>query len=168
MLVRAQYLVVGVGRAAVQIAEALGGPAFYTVSSKAEIKALSSEFGIDPKSISLNATAATALASARAWLKASGLESFDIVFNTNGRSDLAIVEDVLSVFGFYVHYKNSTEPVKPPANVPSARIVDMISLIKKYPTKLSSLLGAILKAHSTSSFKLFPCHHIVPRSRSPR
>jgi len=134
----------------------LGGPTFYTVFSKAEIKALSGEFGIDPKFIALNATATTALASARAWLKASNLESFDIVFNTSGHSDLAIVEDVLSAFGFYVHYKDSANLVKLPIDAPSARIVDIISLIKKYPAKLSSFLGAILEAHSTSPFKLSP------------
>ena len=80
MLVCAQYVVVGVGYAAVRIAEALGGPAFYTVSSKDETKVLSSEFGIDPKFIALNAAAALASASAR--LKTSDLESFNIVFNT--------------------------------------------------------------------------------------
>ena len=134
----------------------MGGPTFYTVSSKAEVKTLSNEFGIDPTSIALNATAVTALASARAWLKSSGLECFDIVFNTSGRSDLAIVEDVLSAFGFYVHYKNSAEPVKLPADAPSARVVDIVSLIKKYPTKLASFLCSILKAHSTTPFKLSP------------
>lgn len=104
----------------------------------------------------MNITAATALASARAWLKASGLESFDIVFNTSGRTDLAIVEDVLSSFGFYVHYKDSGEPVKLPADAPSARIVDVASLVKRHPTKLSSFLSAIFEAHSTTPFKLSP------------
>jgi len=104
----------------------------------------------------VNASATTALASARAWLKASNLESFDVVFNTSGRSDLAIVEDVLSAFGFYVHYKDSAEPVKLPADASSARIVDIISLVKKYPSRLSSFLCAILTAHSTMPFKLSP------------
>ena len=104
----------------------------------------------------MNASATTALASARVWLKASGLESFDIVFNTSGNSELAVVEDVLSAFGFYVHYKDSAEPVKLPADAPSVRVVDIVALIKRYPTKLSSLLGAILNAHSVTPFKLSP------------
>ena len=132
----------------------MGGPTFYTVSSKTEVKALSIEFDIDTRSIAVNASATTALASARDWLKISGLESFDIVFNTSGSSDLAIVEDILSAFGFYVHCKDSAEPVKLPTDAPSARIVDIASLIKRYPTKLSSLLGVILNAHSTTPFKL--------------
>ena len=151
-----QPIIIGVGRAAVQIVQALGGPAFYTVPSTAEAKALSAEFDINVKSIGVNASPTTALASARSWLKGSGLESFDIIFNTSGSSDLAIVEDLLSTFGFYVHYKHSAEPVKLPAGVPSARIVDIVSLIKGYPTKLSSFLGAILSAHSTTPFKLSP------------
>jgi len=149
-------MIEGVGRAAVQIAKTLGGPTFYTVSSKAEIKTLANEYGIDSNSIALNATAVTALASARAWLKSSSLESFDVVFNTSGRSELATVEDVLSGFGFYVHYKDSAEPVKLPADAPSARVVDIASLIKKYPTKLTYFLNAILKSHSTTPFKLSP------------
>ena len=150
----AQHTVIGVGRAAVQIVLALGGPAFYTVSSKAEAKALSTDFGIDAKSIAVNTSATTALASARAWLKASDFGSFDIVFNASGLSSLATVEDILSAFGFYVHYKGSAEPVKLPADASSARIVDIVSLIKRYPTKLSSFLGAILNAHSVAPFKL--------------
>ena len=134
----------------------MGGPAFYTVTSKDEVQVLSAEFGINTGSIALSTTAATALASARAWLKASSIESFDIIFNTNGRSDLATVEDVLSSFGFYVHYRDSVEPVKLPADAPSARIVDVHSLVKRYPTKLSSFLSAILKVHSTTPFKLSP------------
>lgn len=156
ILAGAYSIIIGVGRAAVQIVQALGGPAFYTVPSTAEAKVLSAEFDIDAKSIGVNASATTALASARSWLKGSGLESFDIIFNTSGSSDLAIVEDLLSTFGFYVHYKHSAEPVKLPADVPSARIVDIVSLIKGYPTKLSSFLGAILSAHSTTPFKLSP------------
>lgn len=78
-----------------QLFRLLGGPAFYTVSSKTEIKVLPAEFGIDAKSIAINASATAAL------------ESFDIVFNIGGNSDLAIAEDVLYVFGFYVHYKGS-------------------------------------------------------------
>ena len=156
MLEGAKYIVLGVGRAAVQIVKALGGPAFYTVSCKAEIDALSNAFGIDARSIALNATAVTALASARAWLKASGLESFDIVFNTSGRSDLATVEDLLSPFGFYIHPKNSTGSVKLPVDASSARIVDVNTLIKKYPTKLASFLNSILKVHSITPFELSP------------
>lgn len=104
----------------------------------------------------MNTTATTALASAKAWLKASGLESFDIVFNTGGRSDLAIVEHLLSSFGFYIHNKVSAEPVKLPADAPSARVVDIISLVERHPTKLSSFLGAILRTHSATPFKLSP------------
>ena len=152
----ASCIVVGVGRAAIQIVQALGGPAFYTVPSMAEVKTLSMEFGIDTKSIGMNASVTTALASARAWLKGSTLKSFDIIFNTRGSSDLASVEDLLSTFGFYVHYKHSPEPVKLPAGIPSARIVDVASLIEGYPAKLSSFLGAILGAHSTTPFKLSP------------
>ena len=134
----------------------MGCPTFFTVSAKAEIEALSAEFGVDIKSIALNTTATAALASARAWLKTSSLESFDIIFNTSGRSDLATVEDILSSFGFYVHHKDSAEPVKLPIDVPSARIVDVVTLIKRYPLKLSSILSAILKAHSSTPFKLSP------------
>ena len=103
----------------------------------------------------MNASATTALSSARAWLRASSIESFDIVFNTSGRFDLAIVEEVLSAFGFYVHNKDSTEPVKLPADAP-ARIVDVVSLVRRYPARLSSFLSAILNAHSTTPFKLSP------------
>lgn len=134
----------------------MDSPAFFTVCSGAEIEALSAEFGIDVESIALNTTAAGALASARAWLKISGLDAFDVVFNTSGRSDLATVEEVLSSFGFYVHSKDSIEPVRLPADVPSARIVDVVSLIKRYPTKVSSFLDAILKVHSTTPFKISP------------
>ena len=90
------------------------------------------------------------------WLKASDLGSFDIIFNTSGRSDLAVVEDVLSSFGFYIHHKNSTEPVELPADAPSTRIVDIVSLMKRHPTKLSSFLSAVIEAHYATPFKLSP------------
>ena len=134
----------------------MGGRTFYTVSSKAEVEVLSAEFGIDTKHIVLNTTVTTVLVSASVWLKASGFESFDIVFNSSGRSDLAIVEGILSSFGFYIHYKDSVESVKFPADTPSARIVDVASLVKKYPARLPSFLDAILKAHSTKPFRLSP------------
>ena len=104
----------------------------------------------------MNATATTALASARAWLKASGLETFDIIFNTSARPDLATVEDLLSTFGFYIHPKGSAGSVKLPVDAPSARIVDVNALIKKYLTKLASFLNSILTAHSITPFELSP------------
>ncbi|KAF9642419.1 hypothetical protein BDM02DRAFT_3133100, partial [Thelephora ganbajun] len=147
----------------VQIAQALGCSAFYAVSSKAEVKALSTKFGIntksitlnadikalstefdiDTKSITLNVTTTTALASTRAWLKASDLESFNIIFNTSGCSDLTIIEDVLSMFGFYVHYKASAEPVKLPLSPCQLSIPQSsVDLVGRYhPVQLPVLLS---------------------------
>ena len=144
----------GVGLAAVQIVHGLGVPAFFTVASKSEIQILSAEFGIDVKPIAVNASPSTAIASAKEWLDASGAEGFDLIFNSTGRVDLAVVGDVISSFGLYVHNKVTSEPVRLPTDAPAARIVDIASLAKKHPAKLAAFLDAVLKAHVTRPFKL--------------
>ena len=134
----------------------MGVPAFFTVASKSEVQALSTEFSIDVRAIAVNASASTALAAAKGWLEASSAEGFDLIFNSTGRADLAIVGDVISSFGLYVHNKETRGTVKLPADAPAARIVDIPTLVKKYPAKLTAFLDVVLKAHADKSFKLSP------------
>ena len=117
---------------------------------------MSTEFGIDVKSISVNVSTSSVLSSAKEWLEASGAEGFDIIFNSTGRVDLAVVGDIISSFGLYVHNKETSEPFKLPADVPAARIVDIASLVKKHPVKLATFLDAVLDAHVAQPFELSP------------
>ena len=117
---------------------------------------MSTQFGIDDKSIAVNTSASTALASAKHWLEASGAEGFDLIFNSTGRADLAIVGDVISSFGLYVHNKDTSDPVRLPVDAPAARIVDIASLVKKHPAKLAAFLDALLNAHVAKPFNLSP------------
>ena len=126
---------------------------FYIVSSKAEIKILYRVW-YDIKSIALNATTNAAPSSVWGWLGASGLKPLDIAFNMGRSPGLAIVEDVLPPFGSYVRHKDSSEPVKLPVDAHSSRIIDIASLIKRHPAKLSSFLSSILKLHSATPFKI--------------
>ena len=130
--------------------------AFFTVTSKSEVQTLSTEFGIDIKSIVANASASAVLSSAKGWLEASGAEGFDLIFNSTGRVDLAIVGDIISSFGLYVHNKETGEPFRLPADAPAARVVDIASLVKKHPAKLATFLDAVLDAHVAKPFKLSP------------
>ena len=66
----------------VQIVQGLGASAFFTVASKPEVQTLSTEFDIDVKSIAVNASTSTALASSKEWLGVPGAEGFDIIFNS--------------------------------------------------------------------------------------
>ena len=131
-------------------------PAFFTVVLKSKVQTLSTEFGIDVKSIAVNASASTALAAAKEWLEASGSEGFNLIFNSAGRVDLAVVGDIISSFSLYVHNKQTSDPVKLPADAPAARIVDIVALAKKHPAKLTAFLDAVLNAHVAKPFKLFP------------
>ncbi|KAF9642250.1 hypothetical protein BDM02DRAFT_3193609 [Thelephora ganbajun] len=144
-----------VGRTAIQIVQGLGVSVFFTVALKPEVQTLSTEFGIDVRSIAVNASTSTALASAKDWLEASGAEGFNLIFNSTGRV-LAAVDDVISSLGLYVHNKKTSEPVKLPADAPATRIVDIVSLIKKHPAKLAASLDAVLNVHVAKPFKLSP------------
>ena len=146
----------GAGRAAIQIVQGLGAPAFFTVASRPEVQILSTEFGVDLNAVAVNASASTALTSAKAWLEASSTEGFDLIFNSTGRVDLAVVSDVISPFGLYVHNKETNDPVKLPVDAPATRIVDIASLTKKNPAKLTAFLVALLNAHVVKQFKLSP------------
>jgi len=57
--------ILGVGRAAVQIVRGLGASAFFTVAFKSEVRTLSTEFGIDMGSITVNASASAVLSSVK-------------------------------------------------------------------------------------------------------
>ena len=117
---------------------------------------MSTELGIGMESITMNASASTALSSAKDWLEARGAEGFDLIFNSTGRPDLTVVGDIVSSFGLYVHNKETNEPVRLPTHAPAARIVDTATLINKHPAKLAAFLGAVLHAHVIKPFKLSP------------
>ena len=130
--------------------------AFFTVASKSEAHTLSTELSIDMESITVNASASTALSSAKDWLEARSAEGFDLIFNSTGRPDLAVVGDIVSSSGLYVHNKETNEPVRLPTDAPAARIVDIATLVNKHPAKLAALLSPILHAHVVKPFKLSP------------
>ena len=107
-------------------------------------------------SITVNTSASTALSSAKDWLEARGAEEFDLIFNSTGRADLAVVDDIVSPFGLYVHNKETSKPVRLPTDAPAARIIDIATLAKKRPAKLATLLSVVLDAHVAKPFKLSP------------
>jgi len=108
------------------------------------------------KSIVVNNSASTILSSAKDWLEARDAEGFDLIFNSTGRADLAVVGDIVSPFGLYVHNKETSKPVRLPTDAPAARIVDIVTMVKKHPAKLATFLGAVLTAHASKPFKLSP------------
>ena len=108
------------------------------------------------KSIAVSTSASAALSSAKGWLEASGAEGFDIIFNSTGCGDLAVVGDIMSSFGLYVHNKETSESVRLPADTPAARIVDIASLAKRHPSILATFLGAVLNAHVIKPFRFSP------------
>ena len=66
-------------------------------------------------SISLNAATVTALTSARAWLKPSGLECFNVIFSTSGCSGLAMFcLRFVSMFTIILSCPSLTPPTHPP------------------------------------------------------
>ena len=138
------------------MAQRLEVAAFFTVASKYEVQVLSAEFGIDTKSIAVNTSIAAVFSSAKGWLKASGAEGFDLIFNSTGRAGFTAVGDIISSFGRYVHNKESSEPISLPADAPNASIVDIAFLVKKDPAKLVTFLDAILNAHVKKPFKFSP------------
>ena len=104
----------------------------------------------------MNASASAVLSSAKKWLEACGAEGFDLIFNSTGRTDLTVVGDIVSSLGLYIHNKGSSAPVRLPTDVPAARTVDIVTLVKKYPARLATYLSAVLNAHVTKPFKLSP------------
>jgi len=89
-------------------------------------------------------------------VEACDTEGFDLIFNSTGRTDLTIVGDIVSSLGLYIHNKGSSEPVRPPTDVPTARTIDIVTLVKKHPARLATYLSAVLNAHVTKPFKLSP------------
>ena len=104
----------------------------------------------------MNASPSTVLLSAKNWLEARDAEGFDLIFNSTGRVDLAVVGDIVSSFGLYVHNKETSDPVRLSTDAPATRIVDITTLVKKHPAKLATFLSAVLDAHITKPFKLSP------------
>jgi KR domain len=84
----------------------------------------------------------------------NGASSFDLIYNSTGSHALATGVDMLSYFGSYIHNKTSEQAVKLPSGAPSIHIVDVVTLAEKYPSKLSSFLGAVVDAHTKFPFKL--------------
>ena len=130
--------------------------AFFTVASKSAARTLSAEFGIDTKSIAVNTSTSAVLSSAKGWLETSGVKGFDLIFNSAGRVDFAVVGDIITSSGIYVHNKETSEPVKLPTDVPASRIIDIASLVRKDPAKVATSLDAVLTAHVNKPFKFSP------------
>ena len=149
------------GFIAVQICQRFGAKFVCTVATPAEARRLSRELRVDELSVITSAPGDDVSLAIQAWLSGNKLDGFDVVFNLQGTAMHGTEINLMTATGHYIHHRTSSSSARTdiPLGAPITQVIDISTLVERYPTKVTATLADILAAHTAERF-ILPSHSL--------
>ena len=96
----------------------------------------------------------------QAWLTRNKVDGFDLVFNLHGAAIHGTEINFITAMGRYIHHQTTTSaPTNIPLGASVTQVINISTLVERYPTRVRLTLADILASHTTERFKL-PSHSL--------
>lgn len=143
------------GFIAVQICQRFGAKFLCTVATPADAKHLSRELRVDELSVIISAPEDDISLAIQTWLTRNKRDGFDVAFNLQGIAIHGTEINFLTATGHYIHHQTSSSArATIPLGAPITQVINISTLVERYPTRVTATLADILAAHTVERFKL--------------
>ena len=129
-----------------------------TVSSLTDAKRLSHELRVDESSVITSAPGDDISLNIQAWLASNKHDGFDVAFNLQGTALHGTEFNFMTATCHYIHHQTTTSAsTNIPVGAPITQVINISTLVERYPARVTATLANILAAHTAERFKL-PSH----------
>jgi len=144
----------------VQLCQRFGAKFFCAVATAADAKRLSLELDVDEQSITTSMPGDDISSAIEKWLALNNLGGFDIVFNLQGTAMHGTEINSMTAMGHYIHHNlTSSDRANIPLGVLITQLINISTLVERYPSRITASLADLLAAQTSERFKL-PSHSV--------
>ena len=149
------------GFIAVQLCQRFGAKFLCTVATPADVRRLSRELRVDESSVMTSAPGDDISLAIQAWLTKNKLDGFEVVFNLQGSAMHGTEINFMTATGRYIHHQTTTTSARTgiPLGAPITQVINISTLLERYPTRVTATLADILAAHTAERIEL-PFHSL--------
>jgi hypothetical protein len=128
-----------------------------------DARRLSRELRVHESSIMMSAPGDDISFAIQAWLTKNKLDGFEVAFNLEGTAMHGTELNFMTATGHYIHHQlettSSSIRTNIPLGAPITQVINISTLLERYPTRVTVTLANILAAYTAERFKL-PFHSI--------
>ena len=133
-----------------QLCQRFGAKFFCAVATVADAKRLSVELHVDEQSITTLMPGDDISSAIQTWLAMNNLGGFDVIFNLQGTEI-----NFMTAMGHYIHHNlTSSDRANIPLGVLITQLIDISTLVERYPSRITASLANLLAAQTSEHFKL--------------